>query len=32
MANLEIEIEGQHRWAAKLPIWRIKNKFTKFFG
>jgi hypothetical protein len=31
MAKLEIEIEGQHGWAAKLPTWRIKNKFTKLF-
>lgn len=24
-AKMEIEIEGRHGWAAKLPTWRIKK-------
>jgi hypothetical protein len=26
-AKLEIEIEGQHGWAAMLPTWRIEKHF-----
>lgn len=29
IAKLEINIEGKHGWAKKLPTWRIKNKWTK---
>jgi hypothetical protein len=29
MARVEIEIEGPHGWADKLPTWRISNKWTK---
>ncbi len=29
LAKLEIEIEGKDGWAAKLPTWRLRNKFTK---
>jgi len=28
-ALLEIEIEGDHGWAAKLPTWRIENRWTR---
>jgi len=31
VAKAEINIEGKHGWAKKLPTWRIKNKFTKIF-
>ena len=32
-ANLEIQIEGGAGWAAKLPTWRIENRWTRlFFG
>lgn len=32
-ARVEIEIEGPDGWAAKLPTWRISNRWTKlFFG
>ncbi len=27
-ARLEIEIEGPHGWAEKLPTWRIRNRWT----
>ena len=30
-ARLEIEIEGPDGWAAKLPTWRICNKWTNLF-
>ena len=26
-AKIEIEIEGPHGWAEKLPTWRIENHF-----
>ena len=26
-AKLEIEIEGPHGWAEKLPTWRIEHHF-----
>lgn len=26
-AKMEIEIEGEHGWAANLPTWRIENHF-----
>lgn len=29
VAKAEINIEGKHGWAKKLPTWRKKNKFTK---
>ena len=29
--RIEIEIEGPDGWAAKLPTWRISNKWTKIF-
>ena len=32
IAHLEIQIEGKHGWAAKLPTWRLKNWLTSFFG
>jgi hypothetical protein len=28
-ALLEIEIEGNHGWAASLPTWRIENRWTR---
>jgi hypothetical protein len=33
-AKLEIEIEGEHGWAAKLPTWRVEKHFLLdlFFG
>lgn len=31
-AKLEIEIEGKHGWAGRLPTWRIKNWITHLFG
>ncbi len=33
-AKLEIEIEGQHGWAEKLPTWRVEHHFLLdwFFG
>ena len=30
-ARVEIEIEGPHGWAEKLPTWRISNRWTKLF-
>ena len=30
-ARVEIEIEGPDGWAAALPTWRIKNRWTKIF-
>jgi len=30
-ARLEIQIEGSHGWAEKLPTWRIDNRWTKIF-
>ena len=30
-ARLEIEIEGPHGWAEKLPTWRINNRWTRLF-
>jgi hypothetical protein len=29
LAALEVQIEGPHGWAAKLPTWRINNRFTQ---
>jgi hypothetical protein len=29
LAKVEINIEGKHGWAEKLPTWRKKNRFTK---
>lgn len=32
-ALVEIQIEGSEGWAAKLPTWKIENKWTrKFYG
>jgi hypothetical protein len=31
-AKLEIQIEGAHGWAEKLPTWRIKNPLRKIFN
>lgn len=28
-ALVEIQVEGDHGWAAKLPTWRIQNRWTK---
>ena len=28
-ALLEIQIEGKHGWAEKLPTWRIENRLTQ---
>ncbi|MGD0542553.1 MAG: hypothetical protein ABSB33_13655 [Tepidisphaeraceae bacterium] len=28
-AKVEIEIEGPHGWAATLPTWRIRNRWTR---
>lgn len=28
-AKLEIQIEGPHGWAAKLPTWRVSNRWTE---
>jgi hypothetical protein len=30
-ALLEIQIEGRHGWAQKLPTWRMENKWTSAF-
>lgn len=30
-ALLEIQIEGSHGWAAKLPTWIFQNSWTKRF-
>ena len=30
-AQLEIQIEGPHGWAAKLPTWKIENRWTRLF-
>jgi hypothetical protein len=30
-AKLEIAIEGSEGWAAKLPTWRVQNRWTKLF-
>ena len=30
-ALLEIHIEGPDGWAAKLPTWRIENRWTRLF-
>lgn len=33
LAFLEVQIEGQHGWAAKLPTWRPEGKwYAKIFG
>lgn len=32
LALLEIQIEGGHGWAEKLPTWQIKNPFSKIIG
>jgi hypothetical protein len=31
-ALLEIQIEGESGWAAKLPTWKIKNPFPGLFN
>lgn len=32
-ALFEIQIEGEHGWAAKLPTWRLRNRWTRLvFG
>ena len=33
-AKLEIQIEGQHGWAEKLPTWKVEHHFLLdvFFG
>lgn len=28
-ALLEIQIEGRHGWASKLPTWRVENRWTR---
>lgn len=28
-AKLEIQIEGPHGWAEKLPTWRVSNRWTE---
>lgn len=28
-ALLEIQIEGEHGWAAALPTWRVSNRWTR---
>jgi hypothetical protein len=30
-ALLEIQIEGRHGWAQKLPTWRIENRWIRTF-
>ena len=30
-ALVEIQVEGQHGWAAHLPTWRIENRWTRLF-
>lgn len=30
-ALLEINIEGPHGWAEKLPTWRVSNRWTRLF-
>ena len=30
-AQLEIQIEGPYGWAARLPTWRIENRWTRLF-
>lgn len=32
IAKLEINIEGKHGWAGKLPTWRLQNWITRIFG
>jgi hypothetical protein len=33
LAKVEINVEGKHGWAEKLPTWRKKNRLTKLiFG
>lgn len=34
LASLEIEIEGQHGWAAKLPTWRpvVKSWYANLYS
>ena len=31
IALFEIQVEGQHGWAEKLPTWKIENKWTRYF-
>jgi hypothetical protein len=31
LAKMEIQIEGVDGFAAKLPTWKIENKWTKLF-
>ncbi len=30
-ALAEVQIEGPHGWAAKLPTWRLDNRWTRLF-
>src|SRR5688500_16543076 len=30
-ALLEIQIEGGAGWAEKVPTWRMRNRWTRFF-
>lgn len=30
-AMLEIQIEGEHGWAANLPTWKVENRWTRMF-
>ena len=30
-ARLEIHVEGPNGWAAKLPTWRLENRWTRLF-
>ena len=30
-AQLEIQVEGPHGWAARLPTWRVENRWTRLF-
>jgi hypothetical protein len=30
-AQLEIQVEGPHGWAARLPTWKIENRWTRLF-
>jgi len=30
-ALVEIQVEGPHGWAGKLPTWRFENRWTKLF-
>ncbi len=30
-ALVEIQIEGPHGWAEKLPTWRVRNWWTRLF-